>query len=258
MAKRPAKAPESTPAVGFVPLKADGKRAGLLDVIGTEPVFAGAAGYSVGDRLVVTPQDHVWLPQALQASHNLFPGGVPNIWSRMLGDCMAHYFRDRLTEVEGTDERDVQDALRSIRATATKLKAQLDGPPSRDAAYSAAWQRIENTRHAHDDGRNLWGCLYPAMSLLTARLSALDSRSARSGNAPQSVKALVQRLAGYMAAHGIMAAGSNGIVRKNSDDTLSNLARLVKAIIVGSGLPVPGSMTDAALNKAVVAALKSR
>ncbi len=175
-----------------------------------------------------------------------------------LTDAMAHYFRDRLTELNAVNEQEVRKALRAIRATAMKLMGQLNHPPSQSAAYHAAWLRIASARAPYEEGRNLHDELYPAMSLLTARLYAMDREGSREVWRPESIRNLIRRLAAGLAEFGIKASGSNGIVRKDGKDSLSALARLVKAVILGAGLEPPLKMTDDALNKAVLVALKKR
>jgi hypothetical protein len=258
MARRPTKAPESVPSLTVVPLRPDGTRATTQDMINGTPILAGPTGYVARGGIIYSPARDTWMPAALAASGAFFRTGVPDGWTPTLEETMAHYFRDRLTELHATDEKEVRKAIRAISSTARKLKHQLDLPKAEAPAYQAAWTRIERARHPGDTGRNLRDELYPAMSLLTARLAALERRKTPRGFLPDSLNEMVTRLAAHLATFGIRAGGSNDPANKGQPDNLSKLARLAKAIIVGAALPPPCIMTDSALNKAMLTALKQR
>lgn len=278
MARKPAKAPESGPPVGFVLLRSDGKAANVADISNGKPFVLSPAEYTVANSRVSPPHVCGWMLQALKFSQPLFQGrysdepvlfefensrfcvsGLPGDWGNRLNVAMAHYFKNRLDELHAVDEAAVKEALRAIAATARKLKKQLDGPESSPKHYHAAWTRIAQTRFsAWDDCEDFHKFLYPGLSLLTARLDALAKEARNHGTRPDSVHSLVRMLAEQLAEFGVMATGSNGIVSADGGGELSALARLVKTILEGAGLPSPMTMTDAALNQAVIVALRKR
>lgn len=185
-------------------------------------------------------------------------GALPDGWIDAVGSLLDDYRVARAKELEGADESALAEPIRQIEAAARKLKGFADFPKSKAVIFEAAWRRIDESRHDFDDGAALHDVLYPGLSLLTARLAALRRREKAASTVVGSLPNLIRCLATFVEKHGGRATGSNGIVRRGQRDNLTLFARAVKACLLSVPLPPPCKMTDAAINQAVVTALKSR
>lgn len=185
-------------------------------------------------------------------------GGLPHGWAGTISVILNEYRVARAKELEGADESAVAEAIRQIESAARKLKGFADLPKSKATIFEAAWRRIDHSRHEYDDGATLHDVLYPGLSLLTARLATLRRQAKKAPTEVGSLPRLIHCLAAFVEKHGGRATGSNGIVRSGQGDSLTAFARVVKACLLSVPLPPPCKMTDAAVNRAVLTALKSR
>lgn len=241
--------------MGFMPIGPDGERLNYPEVF-EKPVRWRRIWFQ-GGKLV--PDLNGDWPAAVSPSlAAACAGALPDGWAESIGVSLNEYRVARAKELGGADEGDVVEAIRQIEAAARKLKSFADFPKSKGTIFEAAWRRIDNSRHEYDDGATLHDVLYPGLSLLTARLATLRRQAKKAPTEVGSLPRLIHCLAAFVEKHGGRATGSNGIVRSGQSDSLTAFARVVKACLLSVPLPPPCKMTDPAINRAVLTALKSR
>lgn len=259
MARRPDKAIETEAPLGGVPVTADGRPLNISDfqVDGTlPPVSISRVGWVAATQFIDL------LPLGWEAICGDF--AVFLAAQRLAGDAdtdalasaIASYRHRRLLEIEGVDESEVREALRTIeRAVNRLLSVTRPGGPGANK-YDAAWSRIARARAPYEVGnREPEEEIYPALTLIRARLPA--AKLDRQEIATSSMTVLVDRLATLVENVGGRATASGGIVRKDGPE-LSAFVTLVKAALERAAMPPPCSMTDRGLSQAVATALKAR
>lgn len=257
MGKRPRKAKESAPDHVFIPLTADGKRMSGLDLMRLNgPVPKWCDVWMLGQTSVpnVLPD---WREQLDGPLAKVCRNSPPDGWPEAFLTLLNRYRLERFRELESANELDVVEAIEKIERAATKLKLFADFPKAEASVYQAAWERINAARFPHDQSGPLHDQLYPGLSLLISRLTALKAANAAEGTKQNSLQLLVVGCADLVQECGGKASGSNGIIKKGGSSGLSAFASLVRAAMLTVPLPMPCKDTPAAINKAVIEALKS-